>query len=45
MMGFKAQHNLSSDKVKQLWREVARQVVDRRLFLGTRLDVPERRDG
>jgi hypothetical protein len=44
MMGFKAQHNLDSDQVKHLWRDVVSQVVDRKLSLGTRFELPERRD-
>jgi len=44
MMRFKAHHNMPSDHVKDLWRQVVAQVTERGLALGTRFELPSRRD-
>ena len=44
MMGVKATRGLSLDAVVALWNSVVNQVLDQDLALGTRFDIPERRD-
>ena len=44
MMGFKTTHDLAPDQIKDLWQRVVTQVVHHALALGTRFELPERRD-
>jgi hypothetical protein len=44
-MGAKLARDLSLGRIKAIWEEVARQVLERGLYLGTRFDVPDARGG
>jgi len=44
MMGAKSTRGLSLDAVVALWSSVVNQVLHQDLALGTRFDMPERRD-
>ena len=43
MMGAKATRSLSVERVKELWDSVVAQVIEQKLSLGVRFDLPPRR--
>ena len=43
-MGAKATRDVSAERVRSIWESIVGQVLEQGLVLGTRFDVPERRD-